>query len=204
MQKWMKVLVSAAALGCAFTASDAWAAVTGSAGGPPTAMTLAPAKNNAKLTVTSSSFQNNASISDTYTQNGQNQSPALSWTAGPAGTQSYVVLTEDTGVQRPEPIDHWVIYDIPANTMSLSQGMSKDAKPSTPSGAMQGTNIAKSVGYVGPKPPAGQTHPYHFEVFALDTKLSLDPARADRTAVVNAMKGHVLASGEIVGNYTGK
>ena len=200
MHKWMKVLVSAAALGCAFTAAGVWAAETG----PATAMMLAPAKGSAKLNVTSTSFQSNAPISDMYTQNGQNQSPALSWTAGPAGTQSYVVLTEDTGVQRPTPIDHWVVYNIPANVTSLPQGMSKDARPSNPSGAMQGMNIAKAAGYVGPKPPAGQTHPYHFEVFALDTKLNLDPAMADRTAVVNAMKGHVLASGEVVGMYTGK
>ena len=54
------------------------------------------------------------------------------------------------------------------------------------------------------KPPAGQTHPYHFEVFALDTRLGIDPVKADRTTVVNAMKGHVLAEGEIIGLYTGK
>jgi phosphatidylethanolamine-binding protein (PEBP) family uncharacterized protein len=64
--------------------------------------------------------------------------------------------------------------------------------------------VRKAAGFLGPKPPAGQTHPYHFEVFALDTKLRLDPANTDRNAVVAAMKNHVLAEGDIVANYTGK
>ena len=67
-----------------------------------------------------------------------------------------------------------------------------------------GLNQRKAAGYMGPKPPAGMTHPYHFEVFALDSKLDLDPAMTDRMALINAMKGHVLAEGEIVVNYTGK
>jgi Raf kinase inhibitor-like YbhB/YbcL family protein len=171
---------------------------------PVMAPALAPAKGDAKLTVTSSGFQNGAPIPDLYTQNGQNVSPPLSWSRGPAGTKSYVVLTEDSGVSRPQPIFHWVFYDVPANVTSLGQGVATDAKPATPAGAMNGLNIARKVGYMGPKPPAGQTHPYHFEVFALDTTLGLDPASADRNAVVAAMTGHVLAEGETVGMYTGK
>ena len=71
-------------------------------------------------------------------------------------------------------------------------------------GIMQGLNVRRTAGFVGPKPPAGQTHPYHFEVFALNRKLNLDPAKADRAAMLDAMKGHVLAVGDIVVNYTGK
>jgi Raf kinase inhibitor-like YbhB/YbcL family protein len=172
--------------------------------GPPTVMSMVKPKNNAQLTVTSSAFKNDAMLPETYTQFGQNVSPPLQWSAGPAGTQSYVVMTEDTGVNRPMPIDHWVIFDIPANVHALPQGVQTDAHPNNVSGAMQGTNIAKKVGYIGPKPPAGQTHPYHFEVFALNTKLNLDPASTDRTKVGEAMKGHVLADGQIVGMVTGK
>jgi Raf kinase inhibitor-like YbhB/YbcL family protein len=171
---------------------------------PVLASSIAPANGGAKLSVTSGSFRNNGNIPDNFTQNGANQSPALSWSAGPAGTQSYVVLAEDSGVERPLPIDHWVLYDIPAATANLPQGLAKEPKLANPAGAMNGLNIAKAAGYIGPKPPAGQTHPYHFEVYALDTKLGLDPAKTDRTAVANAMKGHVLAEGEIVGLYTGK
>jgi Raf kinase inhibitor-like YbhB/YbcL family protein len=105
------------------------------------------------------------------------------------------------GVNRPDPISHWVIFDIPATLTSLPQGVPTDAKPAKPAGAINGLNQRKAAGYMGPKPPMGVTHPYHFEVFALDTKLGLDPATADRKAVLAAMKDHVLASGEIVAPY---
>ena len=71
-------------------------------------------------------------------------------------------------------------------------------------GAMQGKNVRGAVGYIGPKPPAGQTHPYHFEVFAINGRLNVDPATADRATVIAAMKNRVVAQGDLVVNYTGK
>jgi Raf kinase inhibitor-like YbhB/YbcL family protein len=141
-------------------------------------------------------------LDDRYTQNGEDISPSLAWTRGPVGTQSFVVLAEDAGVNRREPTSHWVVYDLPSTMTRLPANVPATAKLDT--GGMQGLNVRKAAGYVGPKPPAGQTHPYHFEVFALNTRLNLDPAKADRDAVVDAMKGHVLASGDIVTNYTRK
>ena len=171
---------------------------------PIMASTLAPAKGGASLTVTSSAFKNGGALPELYTQNGQNISPPLSWSAGPAGTKTYVVLTEDSGVSRPQPVFHWVLYNVPADVTRLPQALPTDAKLADPAGAENGLNIRKAAGYMGPKPPAGQTHPYHFEVFALDKRLEIDPSDADRNAVVAAMKGSVLAEGEIVGMYTGK
>jgi phosphatidylethanolamine-binding protein (PEBP) family uncharacterized protein len=69
---------------------------------------------------------------------------------------------------------------------------------------MQGKNVSGSAGYIGPKPPAGQTHSYHFQVFALSGRLDIDPANADRATVLAAMKGRVVALGDVVGNYTGQ
>jgi Raf kinase inhibitor-like YbhB/YbcL family protein len=161
-----------------------------------------PSGSASRLLVTSGAFASGDALNDKYTQNGDNMSPSVSWTKGPFGTRSYVVLAEDSGVNRHDPIVHWVIYNIPSNFTSLDQNIPTQAHLDM--GAEQGKNVRGAVGYVGPKPPAGQTHPYHFEVFALNTKLSLDPANADRQAVVNAMKGSVLATGEIVANYTGK
>jgi phosphatidylethanolamine-binding protein (PEBP) family uncharacterized protein len=143
--------------------------------GPPTAaITLAPATGGGKLKVTSGAFKDGGKLPELFTQNGKNVSPPLTWSAGPKGTQSYVVLVEDLGVNRPEPISHWVIYDIPANAHALPQGVPTDAKPKAPAGAEQGLNIRKSAG---------------------------DPAATDRKAVVAAITGHVLASGETVASY---
>ena len=173
------------------------------AGGPPVlAKQLAPARGgSSRLLVTSGAFVSGTDLDDKYTQNGDNMSPGLNWSKGPLGTQSYAVLAEDSGVNRAEPIVHWVIFNIPSTSIGLPQNVPTDA--TLENGAMQGKNVRGTAGYIGPKPPAGQTHPYHFEVFALNARLNIDPA-SDRNTVVNAMKGHVLAQGEIVANYTGK
>jgi Raf kinase inhibitor-like YbhB/YbcL family protein len=176
---------------------------TGGQAGPPVlAKNLAPARMGTRLMVTSSAFTSGKTLNERYTQNGENMPPPLAWARGPSGTLSYVVLAEDSGVNRAEPIVHWIVYNIPGSARNLS--LEGPMEGALPNGAMQGKNVMGKMSYVGPKPPAGQTHPYHFQVFALSTKLDIDPSNADRTAVLNAMKGRVIASGDVVGNYTGK
>src|SRR5215831_9784705 len=170
--------------------------------GPPVlAKQIAQARGGTRLLVSSGAFTGGEAIPDKYTQNGDNISPSINWVRGPQGTLSFVVLAEDSGVNRHDPIVHWVVYDIPSTVTSLPSSMPGEDK--LENGGMQGKNIAGKIGYIGPKPPAGQTHPYHFQVFALNAKLNLDPG-ADRNTVVNAMKNHVLAVGDLIGNYTGK
>ncbi len=172
-------------------------------GGPPVlAKNLAPARMGGRIMVTSPAFTSGKTLDEKYTQNGANMSPPLVWTKGPVGTRSYVVLAEDSGVNRPEPIVHWIVYNIPSSTLRLPQEVPAGA--TLEDGALQGKNVAGTTSYVGPKPPAGQTHPYHFQVFALNTTLDIDPANADRATLINAMKGRVLAVGDVVGNYTGQ
>jgi len=173
------------------------------AGSPVLARELAPARGgSSRLLVTSTAFTSGGLMDDRFTQNGENMSPPISWNKGPSGTQSYVVIAEDPGVNRPEPIVHWIIYNIPSTAIRLPGNIPTDA--TLENGASQGKNIRGTAGYIGPKPPAGETHPYVFQVFALNAKLNLDPANADRNAVINAMKNRVLASGSFVVNYAGK
>jgi Raf kinase inhibitor-like YbhB/YbcL family protein len=140
-----------------------------------------------------------------FTADDGNISPNLSWTRGPAGTQSYAVLMEGIDVVDGHPVTHWVMYDIPSTTTTIPEhvpaGMRLENGPLK--GAMQ-VKLRGSFGYAGPHAPSGATRWYHFEVFALDTQLNLDPATADRQAVVNAMKNHVLTFGEVIANSTGK
>ncbi len=204
MTKFMTKSSVAFAVVALFAASAYAQGQAPAAGGPPVlAKQLAPARGgSSRLLVTSSAFVSGAALDDKYTQNGDNMSPGMAWSKGPLGTQSYAVLAEDSGVNRAEPIVHWVIFNIPSTATGLPQNVPTDA--TLENGSMQGKNVRGSAGYIGPKPPAGQTHPYHFEVFALNSRLTVDPASADRNTVVNAMKGHVLAQGELVANYTGK
>jgi Raf kinase inhibitor-like YbhB/YbcL family protein len=73
-----------------------------------------------------------------------------------------------------------------------------------PEGVLQGRTTRGSIGYYGPRPPVGEpAHHYHFQIFALDSVLPL-PWGADRDQLVQAIQGHVLAKGEIVGRYAQK
>ena len=82
----------------------------------------------------------------------------------------------------------------------LREGLPATGKLAEPAGVFQGVNDRGATGYFGPRPPEGEAHPYHIQVFALDTVLDL-PAGATREAVLAAMEGHVLAAGEIVGTF---
>jgi Raf kinase inhibitor-like YbhB/YbcL family protein len=185
-------------------AYEAPAAPAKNADGPPIlAKQLLPARGGGtKLMVTSDALLSGAPMDERFTQNGDGRSPPVSWSKGPTGTLSYALLIEDGSVNRPEPIAHWVVYDVPGTTLRIGENQPKDGE--LPGGAMQGLNVRKEIGFVGPKPPAGETHNYHLQVFALNTRIHLKPDETDRDKLVQAMKGHVLASGDLVVNYTGK
>ena len=65
------------------------------AGAALLALVNVPAKNGAKLTVTSPAFAPSADIPFENTQYRGNIFPGLSWTAGPAGTKAYAVIMQD-------------------------------------------------------------------------------------------------------------
>ncbi len=71
---------------------------------------------------------------------GQNISPGVDWSAGPAGTQSYALVMEgEGGVRvRPDPTVHWIIYNIPANVTKLPRAIPTDAHVKDPAGALNG------------------------------------------------------------------
>jgi Raf kinase inhibitor-like YbhB/YbcL family protein len=158
-----------------------------------------PAKDGDKLTVTSTSFKAGAAIPKKYSAFDANVAPALSWSAGPAGTVAYVVIVEDPdlGATRP-PYLHWILGDLTAKTTSVSEGLKE-----TPMGGFQtGASIGENkLAWFGPKPPAGTgTHHYTFQVFALDKRLGLYDGSTLKD-VQAAMKDHVLASGAIQATY---
>src|ERR1700730_6006082 len=68
-------------------------------------------------------------------------------------------------------------------------------------GTIQAKNRRGAVGYLGPGAPAvGPYHHYTFELFALDTKLTLG-ADATRPDVLAAIDGHILGKGVLVGRF---
>ena len=153
------------------------------------------------LDVTSSAFEDGAKIPPTFAQVGQDISPPLAWKAGPKGTRSYAVLLEDPDAPEPTPYVHWLAWNIPADVTSLREGVPGTPKLQLPDGMVQGMNSKGTTGYVGMKPPPGETHTYHAQVLALDTVLDVPPG-GGRKQVLDALEGHVLATGDLAGTFS--
>ena len=166
------------------------------AGAPRAGVTAMP-----PMTMTVTGFADGAEIPVRFSQAaegaapGEGTSPAISWSNVPAGTQSIVLHMHDLDVARNRTTDdqvHWLVWNIPATTTGLPEGVPKGS--SRPDGSFQIS--ATGPVYRGPGAPAtGPRHHYMFEVFALDTKLDVQPtadAFETRANVMRAMQGHVL------------
>jgi Raf kinase inhibitor-like YbhB/YbcL family protein len=155
---------------------------------------------NATITVQTSAFQNNGMIPDKYSNYYAGVSPELKWSGVPNNAKSLVLMMEDPDAAL-KPVTHWIMANIAPNVTGLPENVMKTEMAN---GAMQGANITGKIGYYGPKPPREDPpHKYHFQVFALDTKLDL-PSGFNRQALLDAMENHVVAKGEIVGMYQRK
>jgi Raf kinase inhibitor-like YbhB/YbcL family protein len=93
---------------------------------------------------------------------------------------------------------HWLLFNLPADSSELPEAVPPDNE--LESGALQGKNSFGEIGYGSPCPPAGPSHHYRFTIYALDQSLDLT-AGASRTQVINAIMGHILARGQLIGMY---
>jgi Raf kinase inhibitor-like YbhB/YbcL family protein len=168
------------------------------------AIDLIDAKSGDAIAVTAA-FEKDGPIPLEYVADGDNASPAIEWNGAPEGTKSFVLICDDPDADKPKPYTHWIAYDLPASTTKLREGIPGTAILQEPKNMKQGANSRGSLGYTGPNPPVGDpAHHYHFQVFALDVEtLGLEPG-AKRDAVLQAMEGHVLAEGQIVGTFKRK
>lgn len=165
-----------------------------------TATTQEPAMS---LTLTSTAFALGAEIPTRFTCEGEDVSPALSWSGAPAGTRSLALTVADPDAPDPKApklnYTHWVLYDIPADATGLPEGV---ASSGLPAGTREGHNDWKRTGYGGPCPPIGR-HRYFHRLYALDTLLG-DLGAPTREQLERAMEGHVLATAELMGTYEKK
>jgi len=165
----------------------------------PLALVRKEAAGGGKLSVQSAGFQAGELLAAKYSEYADGVSPQLSWQAVP-GAKSYAVIMEDPDAPN-KPFVHWLAWNIPASVTSLPEGLQEQPRLTEPEGLLQGRNTRGSIGYFGPRPPVGEPpHHYHFQVFALDAVLPLGWG-ADRDQLLNAIQGHVIAKGEIVGRY---
>jgi len=157
-------------------------------------------------------FADGAFIDQKHTGEGLDRSPELKWSGAPAGTRSFAIVCDDPDAPSPRrpsgtPWVHWIIFNIPATTSSIAEGLPRDAEPRELPGARQGRNSwdRDNTGYRGPLPPPGSgAHRYIFRILALDTLLDVKTADADKTTILKAAQGHILAEGQLIGKYERK
>jgi Raf kinase inhibitor-like YbhB/YbcL family protein len=145
------------------------------------------------IKVQSQAFSDGGPIPSRYTCSGADVSPPLSWTGVPDSAQSIALTVIDPDAPG-RPFVHWVVFNLPASPTYLQEGADQQGP------GLRGRNDFGSTGYRGPCPPPGFPHHYHFKVYALDGTLAL-PVGTTESAFQDAIKGHVLASGEIVGTF---
>jgi Raf kinase inhibitor-like YbhB/YbcL family protein len=140
-----------------------------------------PDEGEMTLSLSSPIFQEGEDIPITYTCDGQDISPPLTWGEPPSETQSFALIMDDP--------------DAPGGLLEAVPTHNELAN-----GALQGKNGFGNIGYGGPCPPSGPAHHYRFSIYALDQALDLT-AGASRKQVIDVITGHILAWGQLTGTY---
>lgn len=152
------------------------------------------------LTLRSNAFVDGGEIPSTYTCEGDNVAPPLEWGGVPEHTRSLVLIVDDPDAPDPKAPRmtwvHWVLYNIPSDAVAIPHGATSD---DLPPGTGEGLNDWKQTGYGGPCPPVGR-HRYFHKLYALDIELE-EMDKPTKAKIEAAMKGHVIASTELVGTY---
>jgi len=146
------------------------------------------------ISVTTPAFQAGGDIPAKFTCNGANANPELKINGVPNEAKSLVLIVDDPDAPR-GLFTHWIVWNIDPKTTDIGEN-------SAPAGGVQGTNDFGKRNYGGPCPPSG-THRYFFKIFALDAKVDLKPS-ARRAELDAAMRGHILAQGELMARYSPK
>jgi len=146
--------------------------------------------------ISSHAFDNGRPIPKSYTCDGENVSPPLSWANPPSGTQSFALVVDDPDAPK-GTFHHWAVYNIPPDADHLAEDISADG-----AAYKQAHNDAGNLGYGGPCPPHGHgRHHYRFRLYALDIPGLNLPDHAPCESVEKEVQGHVLGIAETVGIY---
>ena len=152
------------------------------------------------LKISSLAFTEGRMIPARNTCDGEDISPPLKWDSVPGGTKTLALICDDPDAPGGTWV-HWVLYNLSSSVTELPEKIPTEEAIS--GGGRQGVNDFGRIGYGGPCPPRGSTHRYFFKLYALDTVLSLKP-RATKRDLTDAMKGHILGEGQLMGSYKRK
>lgn len=157
-------------------------------------------RDQGRLELVSSAVDDSGRIEDRFTAYHDNISPPLSWTRV-LDAEAYALIVEDPDAPTERPVVHWMIWNIPGAASSMPPGLPTRPRLDHPKGAIQGRNTKGGFGYFGPRPPPGHgVHRYHFQLFALDKLLPMEPD-TELAELLNALKGNTIAKAELVATY---
>jgi Raf kinase inhibitor-like YbhB/YbcL family protein len=139
-------------------------------------------------------FAHNENIPSEYTCDGKDLAPVLIISDVPSNTQELVLIVDDPDAPMGTFV-HWLLYNLPANTIKIDN-------KKLPAVAKQGFSDFGRIGWGGPCPPSG-THRYFFKLYAIDKKLDL-PIGATKPDLEKATSGHVIEKTELIGVYNRK
>jgi len=143
------------------------------------------------MRITSPAFGHNQPIPPKYTCDGADIIPPLTFEEVTTGAKSLTLIMDDPDA--PSGVwDHWIVFDLPADTKGVDEGREPDGT--------HGKCSSNTLTYGGPCPPDGQ-HRYFFKLYALDAVLGLKEG-AKKKEVETAMQGHILEQAELIGLYS--
>lgn len=149
--------------------------------------------NLGDLKITTSAWEPLENIPPAHAKDGEDRSPALSWSGEPSGTREVAIICHDPDAPLPEGFTHWVLYGIPAGVGDLPEGGGGEYT--------EGRNDFGDQGYGGPQPPPGHgPHHYYFWVYALDTELGAEEGLT-RAELLARLDGHILEQARMIGVY---
>jgi len=148
------------------------------------------------MEVTSQTFTPGGAIPSRHTGEGIDVSPALAWSSAPAEARAFAVICHDPDAPLVKAgtygFVHWVLYNLPGSTSSLSEGTDLGTA---------GLNDFGNQRYNGPMPPEGHgQHRYYFWVIALDDARTFEPGLTLWQWLEQA-EPHIIAMNRLVGTH---
>jgi Raf kinase inhibitor-like YbhB/YbcL family protein len=145
------------------------------------------------INLVSPAFEDLQAIPPTFTCDGGNASPSLSWSGGPPAAE-YVLIVTDPDAPGGTFV-HWILFGIPGSANGI-------AEDSSPAGAIQGSNEFGQEDYGGPCPPGHERHRYVFTLYALRRPHPASVgAGATASELLQAVNGTIEAVGRLRGTY---
>lgn len=151
----------------------------------------------ASFALESPSLDEGKPIARGFTCDGEDRSPALRWSAPPAGTRSLALIVDDPDA--PSGVfTHHLLFGIDPARRELPAALAREGE--LEGIGRQGKNDFDKLGWNGPCPPPGKPHRYRFKLHALSASLEL-AAGATKQELEAAIAGKVLAQATLTATY---